>query len=279
MTKHTTLLLLFLALAPAQADAAVTGQCYDAITTPGQRVKLRAKFERSYIGWTYRPDLEHKPVELSFAGQTAGAITDDDGVGEAWFQAPSQPGTYDFQARYGSTTLAGKLWVLDPQRPLAVIDIDGTISNLPAWLIAFRGAKAPSYPGAPELMRDLARTHQLVYLTARDDYWNPQTRPFLARHQFPAGPVIYNEKGSRDHAGYKLGRIQALQALGVTVALGIGNAETDGEAYRGAGIPSYLRNSHSGPDFRFMDYADLRTRLVADGFLSATGMTGALGTP
>jgi len=179
------------------------------------------------------------------------------------------------------------VWVLDPDRPVAVVDIDGTLSDLPGILVHLKSDDAPTFAGAPELLRDLARTPQVVYLTARDDVLDAATRAFLARHDFPPGPVLFNDMGlwsaeerrqfdPENHGEFKLGVIQALQARGVPVTLGIGNAETDASAYEGAGIASAILTDAEGegPSFRFRDYAELRRRLEEDGVLApATGGT------
>ncbi len=194
------------------------------------------------------------------------------------------------ERRTTPTIATSRLFVLDPARPVAVVDIDGTISDLPDWQVPFVGHRAPTFAGAPALMADLARRFQIVYLTARDDLFDEGTRAFLARHGFPDGPIVYNDLGLRTpeergqldphaHGEFKLGQLQALRARGVAVTIGIGNAETDAFAYEQAGLPSYILTTKAGagPSFRFKRYADLRPRLVADGWLPATtGLAGAL---
>jgi phosphatidate phosphatase PAH1 len=92
-------------------------------------------------------------------------------------------GTYTFsvELRNPHAKTTGTMWALDKSRPLAVVDIDGTISNLAEWRVAFQGGRAPAYADSPQLLRDLARTHQIVYLTARDDTFDPQTRAATLR--------------------------------------------------------------------------------------------------
>ena len=70
----------------------------------------------------------------------------------------------------------GTLYMVDAKKPVALVDIDGTISDLPSWRVVFRADRAKTYPGAPELIRDLAKTHQIVYLTARDDHFASVSR-------------------------------------------------------------------------------------------------------
>ncbi|MGE0709348.1 MAG: hypothetical protein AB7N76_34935 [Planctomycetota bacterium] len=276
-TRLTAGLLLLLASAPA-AQAGVKIQTYDALASPGGSTQLGAKFERGLMGWVWSPDLEKKQVEVGFGGQTFSGRTDDEGMIRFPITAPSQPGVYSFTAKYKKTSAVGKLYVTN--KPLAIVDIDGTISDLPDWQVPFRGAKAKTFPGSPELLRDLSRTHQVVYLTARDDVWNSQTRAFLARHNFPDGPVIYNELGQGNHGEFKLAKIRELRAMGLNPALGIGNAETDAYAYETAGIPSYIRTNKvvaGSTSYRFLATDDLRRRLVQDGVL-LVGLAGVIGS-
>jgi phosphatidate phosphatase APP1 len=137
-----------------------------------------------------------------------------------------------------------------------------------------------TFPDAPTVLKALAATHQIVYLTARDDHFAQITRRFLARHAFPAGPVLYNTWGlikaeeraqlaPSNHAAFKLAVIKRLKSRGLNVVVGIGNAETDAEAYEAAGLASYIHTEveGEGKSFRFTTYKALRKKLVADGVL------------
>lgn len=263
-------------------DARVFGTGHDAITTPGHPVALTAKFERQLVSYL-RPDVRGERVRFAFAGGAATARTDRDGVAALAVQAGA-PGVVPFEAALAGNRQAqpaqARLFVYDPQRPVVVIDLDGTLSDLPDWEVPLHGDVAPTFPHALALVRDLARTHAIVYLTARDDALDAMSRGFLARHGYPDGPVLYNDWGltsrdeleqlrSKNHGAFKLEVIRALQARGVNVTLGIGNAETDAYAYEQAGIESFIHTTQvgSGPSFRFTSYADLRLELVARGVL------------
>jgi hypothetical protein len=168
-----------------------------------------------------------------------------------------------------------------------------TISNQAEWLVPFAGARAPAFERSPEVLRELALTHSIIYLTARDDGLDARTRSFLRRPGFPDGPVLFNDMGlttaaerdqldSRNHGAYKLRVLRALQARGVRAVLGIGNTATDAFAYEGAGLASYIFTNagfvpSDGASIGFDGYADLRAKLVAAGTLRATpGLVAAL---
>lgn len=254
----------------------------DAITTLGIPVRLQAKFERIGVG-PFQPDMARAKVRFSVLGKSFMDLTDPDGIAEATV-CPVHSGVFPIQAKlleHGSIPAAtGTLYAVATSRAVAVVDIDGTLSNLPGWQVPFRAEKAETFQGAPALLKDLSKTHQIVYLTARDLSFAKPTRRFLARHGFPSGPVLFNtwglvKKHERDqlrpskHGEFKLKTIRRLQTRGLRVTLGIGNAETDAEAYEGAKIKSCILTDKqgSGKTFRFQTYEQLRKKLKADGVL------------
>lgn len=257
---------------------------HDAITVPGATVPLRVKVEDAF--GPFRPDAAREKVTfLAFGRELGTARTDREGFAALTVQAPREPGVYGVTTRLdgrdGRPSGHAKLFVVPADRPVVVCDVDGTLSAMGTVRALVAGDRAPCYPGSPELLRELAKTHQVVYLTARDDALDKKTRAFLALHAFPTGPVIFDEWGlttpearaqllPSNHGKFKRAVIDGLLARGLRVTLGIGNAETDAEAYEGAKIQSCIRTERrgDGPSFRFRDYAQLRARLVADGVLS-----------
>jgi phosphatidate phosphatase APP1 len=264
---------------PATAEVVATG--LDAVTTPNTPVRVRAKFEHAGLG-PIQPDVERGKVRFDVLGKGPSDLTDRDGVAEATV-TPITTGVFVFTATLEHDPPAkvqGRLWVVDPRRPVVVCDIDGTISALSTLRALTGAADAPTFEGAPELLRELGQTHQVVYLTARDDHFAAATRTFLERHRFPAGPVLFNAWGVREssqraqlkpgnHGVFKRKAIERLKARKLNVVFGIGDSETDAEAYEAAGIGSYI-NTDREPrpkSFHFTRYAALRARLVADGVL------------
>lgn len=288
-SRSTFAALTLLPLILPSTGLAIEATGLDAITTPGQPVEVRAKFERSGF-WLHRPDVKREPVTLSVLGRRLAARTDQDGVARATL-TPASVGVFPISATLDRKAGApaarqGRLWVIDPARPLAIIDIDLTISDLPEWQVPFVGHRAPAFADAPAVLRELSRRAQIVYLTAPDDTFDGKTRAFLRRHAFPDGPIIYDDlglttRGERtqldddNHGQYKLDVLRALQARGLRPSVGIGNTATDAFAYEGAGLRSYLLNpaAPSAGSTSFRTYADLRARLVADGVLvDVTGL-------
>ncbi len=253
----------------------------DAVTSPGVPVALEAKVERD-LGGYLRPDLRGERVRFTLGSFSGSGRTDRDGVAGVSVQS-ARAGMATFEAAADSNarrTSSATLYVIDRTTPVAVVDIDGTLSDQADWEVPFRGDVAPAFPGCVSLLHELARTHAIVYLTARDDALDAVTRAFLARHGFPAGPVLYNDWGltskgelaqlrSKNHGDFKLEALRELMARGLNLRLGIGNAETDAYAYEQAGLPSFIQTTEvgAGPSFRFTDYATLRLELIARGIL------------
>ncbi len=276
------LIAVLLIIQPLNAHAGpVEATGLDAITTPGQRVFVRAKFERKGLG-LIQPDLTNRRVTFTLLQTSLSDLTDSDGIAQASV-TPITTGVFPFQAKLkDSLTLpaTGRLFVVARETPLAIVDIDGTISSGSAAALPFKQKPADTFDGAPQLLTDLSRSHQIVYLTARDDHYADATRRFLAHHGFPAGPVLYNTWGlvrkkaraqlaPGNHGAFKLRRINRLKSSGLWVSLGIGNAETDALAYEKALLKSYILTEArgEGPSFRFTSYRQLRKRLTLDGVL------------
>ncbi len=294
-----TMLLALGAAAPAHAKDVAIG--FDAITTPGEAVEIGAKFEGG--GWTFwRPDRRNRVASFTVDGRTYTTRTDSAGKGRVRV-TPSRVGVYPIEARLdgkAASDARGRLFVLDPLRPNVVVDLDQTVCDMPQWKVPFQGGKAPAYPGAVNVLRDLARTHGVIYLTARDEHLNGVTRAFLARHGFPDGPVLFNDMGfdtaaereelsSKNHGKYKLEVMQGLRGRGVDLVLGIGNTSTDAFAYEGMGLDSYIFDTPSvpapvpPPSVRFSAYEPgLRALLVRDGHLPGAtptvGMAALVGS-
>ena len=253
----------------------------DAVTLVGRRVELSAKLEKR-VG-PLRPDQAQRRLEFRLGDQRASGSTDADGVGRASL-CPLTTGVVTYSVSLSgepSVRATGRIWVLEPEHPVVVCDIDGTLSDMNGLRVPVSGGQAPAFPGAPELVRDLARTHAVIYLSARDQSFRPSSRIFLRRHGFPSGPLLLNSWGldqgdqraqllpSR-HGRFKLKVLKRLKERGLKLTIGIGDKATDAEAYEGAGLRSLIRGSDSSIGARsivFPDYATLRQRFVNEGLL------------
>jgi hypothetical protein len=286
--KPAWLPLLLCLTAPAYCGPSVKVTVHDAITVPNQRVVLRAKFEGRGVG-PLRGDLRQKPVRFRALRGTPTALTDSDGLAAASV-SPVTTGRFPFTAELlgvdDRPTGHGTLFVIDPKRPVVVVDIDGTLSAMSGWKVPFRGSKAETFPGARALLSALARTHAIVYLSARDDSFLPLTRRFLALHEFPPGPVLMNDWGlgskkereqlmPGNHGAFKARVLTRLRRRGLKLTLGLGDADSDAEAYRAVKIPGFLHRPKETPHdlgrgcYTFAGYPALERRLREAGVLGA----------
>ncbi len=122
-----------------------------------------------------------------------------------------------------------------PERsPVVLVDLDDTVYE--------RAIGAPLL-GAPSALRELARDHLVVYLTARTTYAKlpgvtrnrSDSRAFLEASGFPDGPLFTSSVWNwalRGQGGGKVASFRQLRDFGVDrVALAVGDRAHDLEAY------------------------------------------------
>lgn len=142
-----------------------------------------------------------------------------------------------------------------PQTRAAVVtDIDETLTTLDSeWLtqIAIPSHDPAMRPDADTLMQTYVhKGYRVFYVTARGESLQlldgtparDATEAWLSAHGFPYttdGVFLAGGLGALGNAavGYKAGVIEDLQAAGFEIVAAYGNADTDIEAYRQAGLP------------------------------------------
>ena len=158
-TAYLGVLLLVPAVASASPDLVATG--VDAITTPGHEVTVRVRVELP--GIRSKP-AANEPVTISVLGETRWVRTDANGLAATTVK-PSSPGVTYIEShvvREPAVVGRARLFVLDSKKPVAVVDVDQTLSDMASWRVPLSGEKADTFPGAPDVLSDLARTHQVV---------------------------------------------------------------------------------------------------------------------
>jgi phosphoglycolate phosphatase-like HAD superfamily hydrolase len=133
---------------------------------------------------------------------------------------------------------------------LAVFDIDGVVADVRhrlhhlegrrAWNAFF--AAAPDDPLLAEgaaLVADLARAHEIVWLTGRPEWLRGATEGWLAGHGLPDGELHLRPNGDyRPAPRFKLGVLRRLAPRGIAAVI-----DDDDEvirAARSAGFPAVL---------------------------------------
>jgi phosphoglycolate phosphatase-like HAD superfamily hydrolase len=132
---------------------------------------------------------------------------------------------------------------------LAVFDVDGVVADVRhrlhhlhrhRWNRFFAEADAdPLLPEGARLVADLAREHQIVWLTGRPEWLRDTTVRWFAEHGLPAGELHMRGDGDyRPARVYKLGVLKRLAARGIA-ALVDDDVEVVDAAMR-AGYPAVL---------------------------------------
>ncbi len=182
----------------------------------------------------------------------------------------------------GDRTGVGFLAYVAPDgSPLIVSDVDGTLTSsedaFAETIVA--GIEPNAQPGAATAYTDAAaRGYQLVYVTARGGQYTTDTRQWLDDQGFPRGPVrlatSFLTLPGADTIAYKTSTIVAF-ADSFSIAMGVGNRETDIEAYTNVGLvptaifvklPEYQSEMQASLDagdaIGFNAYSDLQTTYI-----------------
>lgn len=142
--------------------------------------------------------------------------------------------------------------VVKKDRPFAIVDIDKTLST-DSGLPFVMGPNADNkrISGSLEMVRDLEKTHEIVYLTHRSNLFLAKTNRWLEQESYPSAPVIYSDyldPQSNDFvlyqnsAEYKIEVLKELQEKfpGNQIEYGIGDKLKDATAYNAVGISNIL---------------------------------------
>lgn len=133
---------------------------------------------------------------------------------------------------------------------LAVFDIDGVVADVRHRLHHLEGRRAypaffraadrdPLLDAGARLVADLAREHEIVWLTGRPEWLRDVTRDWLAAHDLP-GTELHLRPGNdyRPAPQYKLGVLRRLAARGIAAV--IDDDEQVVAAATSAGYPAVL---------------------------------------
>jgi hypothetical protein len=136
------------------------------------------------------------------------------------------------------------------QGVLAVFDVDGVVADVRhrlhfierhrSWSRFFEAAHAdPVLDDGAALVADLAREHEIVWLTGRPEWLRATTEDWMAEHGLPGGEMYLRPHGDyRPAARYKLGVLRTLAPRGVAAVV-----DDDDEVVRvalAAGFPAVL---------------------------------------
>ncbi|MCD6303397.1 MAG: hypothetical protein J7M21_00360 [Planctomycetes bacterium] len=216
----------------------------DVLSRPGEPVELKARlregdFLRGAAGcavWFYRQGRLFKVAE-----------TDSQGLATVTF-TPPRDGDYVFSVAVAPIGLADEppaprellVACRRADTPIVVVDLDGTIvaGGFQAVLV---GRPEPM-SGSQEVLKRLARTHTIIYLTHRPDFFSIKTKAWLRQHDYPPGPILLStlEGFLRGSEQFKGTMLAALRRRFSRMEVGIGDKISDARAYADNGLRAIL---------------------------------------
>ncbi len=215
---------------------------FDALRVPQEPARLSALVERRWMGLLRQP-LANVAVEFCSGDRRIGIVrTDLQGFARLDSRPDLPSGSYRVVSDRGACAEA-HAFVWNSSDPILVCDLDLTLSNASAlrfWLSPI--SQVRPFEGAPDVLRRLARTHRVVYLTARRDLVLDKTRQWLSQYLCPPGPILCRPWSLFPPAPgpFKQDALNSLRRRFSNLAAGIGDRRHDAAAYRSAGIPAIL---------------------------------------
>lgn len=194
--------------------------------------------------------LEDEDVEL-FACEDAGwtklGTARTDGEGRFSLDAQLPVGMRDlYVSVVGDRSGARFLAFVAPQdSKLVVTDVDGTLTSSENEFVetVAVGSSAEVQPHAAQALQALAAAgYQIVYVTARGNYYTEDTRTWLASEGFPRGPLRLAPDRvtlpGADTITYKTSTFLDLETS-FSIFAGIGNRDSDITAYTNAAVDPF----------------------------------------
>lgn len=127
-----------------------------------------------------------------------------------------------------------------------IIDVDETISmtDYPSLIFGARTDKSKPYDRARNVLTNLSRQFDIIYLTARPQWLTGHTRKWLKDKGFPPGPVLTTARMVDVYwpGSFKKRVIAALRSISPNLLIGIGDRHTDAEAYAANGMLALVVN-------------------------------------
>ena len=231
------------------AEKGILFYAVDTLAVPGRDVQLVARA-------TYVKELEHIPgltVRFSLDGQPVAAVeTDQAGFARARWTPPAA-GDYEFLVEIVAAPKGGPEDPLQvppasllvcarvPETKFVVIDLDHTVVDSSFLRVIFLGGGSPM-PGAADVVRELAKTYTVIYLTHRPDLLGAKSKRWLAENGFPRAPLLVStlRQSLGSSREYKTARLKAIRRTFPNLAVGIGDRLTDAQAYTANGMTAYL---------------------------------------
>jgi hypothetical protein len=220
---------------------------YDLLHPAGEPVTLEVELEHR---WSIFIDPAAADVEVEVEG-VGRARTAASGI--ATFPlGVLPPGTHHPVVRIGRRSVEALVRVTPAETPLVIVDIDQTIADVtPQGFIFLPTRSVRAMPGSHAALQEIAKSMQIVYLSARDHIFTRKTKLWLRSAGFPEAPV-YLRKGTRFWSAsprqHKVERLRDLRSRFANIRWGIGDRPGDAAAYAAHGIRPILLSSYRLPE-------------------------------
>lgn len=237
----------------------------DSIVEQGQKSDLVAYVHNSSMT-IFSEGVPQKPVQFYVEDREIGETkTDPTGKAQIPLEAVKNYGVrYCVRLKNNDQSLesVGWIFVWDPNRTAVAIDLDETICvSKYLNLIWGDGMESQPLPGAAEAIQTLAKDYHIVYWSARPHYMVERTRNWLAKNDFPPGPIVFTEDnwGCFKQADVKKQLLTELRKKWPNVRIGIGDKYVDVDCCKSnemlpvivnAWQPTYKENSVVVPDWK-----------------------------
>ncbi|MFA5780489.1 MAG: hypothetical protein WC947_10185 [Elusimicrobiota bacterium] len=256
----------------AKAQRSVKLVTYDSIAVPGQEVILTAKIEKKIL--FFRPDIKGEKLLFYIDNKKTGeSVTDNDGF--AYLPCTiNKQGIFELTVRvstiseYFSDTASAKIFCSDKDKPAVIVDIDHTVADV-SWLgyILKSNNKVKPLKNAPDVLQELSKSYNLIFVTKREDVFLQKTEDWLKMYKFPDAPVFFWDWGNYpiSSAKYKTQRIKMLKKIWKNISIGIGDRDTDIKAYLANGLKVIKIGKENKviPDVTFVsDWDDIQNLLL-----------------
>lgn len=248
--------LLFLSTISFQALAKpAVISAYDAISTPGLNIELRAKLEKD----------RSIPLRRNIANETLGFYINEKLIGTvvtnrkglaSLIVAPAYfgLGIQDYEVKllrsrsYHAQHAKALVTIWESDQKIIVTDIDKTISDNPSLdVIRVPYRDQPAFAGARDYLTRMRDSGVgIVYLTAREDVLLQLSKNWLNHLDFPRGHLflwdlaLFPSRTPWNHGAYKSLRMKKLKDFFPNILAAYGDKPHDIEAYHEHGVPAYF---------------------------------------
>jgi hypothetical protein len=241
--KHVNWLwipILFIGLLISGCGGPYSLTADDVVSPANEDLTLTGKLEKRGV-FVLNEAIANQDVKFYVNDEFIGApSTNDKGYAEI-VRPGTQSDTATIRVEYGDENnllaeTTAKLFIWQQDQPILVTDIDDTLCQTQEGLLI--GISYDDYseplPGAPEGMRELAKSFKIVYLTARPREVLAKTKRWLQNNGFPDGPVFTWDIDSDpwSQLEYKELKLDRLKEKFSKITIGLGNTDNDLIAYR-----------------------------------------------